>query len=147
MDAVATLLDLEIVDETGAMEEGFEIAPGVVIDPKDIRQVQLAKGAICAGIKTLLGKEGLKPEDVKTLYIAGGFGSYIKIDSAAKVGVFPEEMKDSAKVSGNAALSGAIMLLLGADKKFEPSSTETECINLAQQSEFSDLYMESMFFE
>ena len=147
MDAVAVLLDLEIVDETGAMEEGYEIAPGVVVEPKDIRQVQLAKGAICGGIKTLLCREGLKPEDVKTLYIAGGFGSYIKIDSAARVGIFPEEMKDSAKVIGNAALSGAIMILLGADKKFEPSSTETECINLAQQSEFSDLYMESMFFE
>ena len=61
--------------------------------------------------------------------------------------VFPKEMQDNAKVIGNAALSGAIMLLLGADKKFEPSSVETECINLAQQPEFSDLYMESMFFE
>ena len=56
-------------------------------------------------------------------------------------------MQDNAKVIGNAALSGAIMLLLGADKKYEPSSVETECINLAQQPEFSDLYMESMFFE
>ena len=147
MDTVASLLELEIVDETGAMEEPYEIAPGVTVEPKDIRQVQLAKGAICAGIKTLLGKEGLKPRDIKTLYIAGGFGSYIKIENAAKVGVFPEEMKDSAKVIGNAALSGAIMILLGADRKFEPASVETECINLAQQSEFSDLYMESMFFE
>ena len=55
--------------------------------------------------------------------------------------------EDNAKVIGNAALSGAIMILLGADKKYEPSSVETECINLAQQPEFSDLYMESMFFE
>ena len=147
MDAIATLLLTEDIDETGAMEEPFNFAPGVVLDPKDVRQVQLAKGAICGGIKTLLSKEGLKPQDVKTLYIAGGFGSYINLDSASKVGIFPAEMKDSAKVIGNAALSGAIMMLLGADKSFEPASVSCECINLAQQPEFSDLYMESMFFE
>ena len=147
MDAIATLLKTEDIDETGAMEDPYEFAPGVVLDPHDVRQVQLAKGAICGGIKTLLNKEGLKPEDVKTLYIAGGFGSYIDLDSAAKVGIFPAEMRKSADVIGNAALSGAIMMLLGADRTYEPSSIKCECINLAQQPEFSDLYMESMFFE
>ena len=147
MDAIAALLDLGVIDETGAMPDPYEFAPGVVLQPKDVRQVQLAKAAICGGIKTLVKREGLKVEDIKTLYIAGGFGSYITLDSAVKVGVFPEEMKDSAKVIGNAALSGAIMILLGADKEYAPASVETECINLAQQPEFSDLYMESMFFE
>ena len=147
MDAIATLLDLEVIDETGAMPEPYEFAPGVVLQPKDVRQVQLAKAAICGGILTLIGREGLKAEDIKTLYIAGGFGSYIKLENAVKVGIFPKEMQDNAKVIGNAALSGAIMILLGADRKYEPSSVETECINLAQQPEFSDLYMESMFFE
>jgi uncharacterized 2Fe-2S/4Fe-4S cluster protein (DUF4445 family) len=129
------------------MDEPYEFAPGVVLDPHDVRQVQLAKGAICGGIKTLLSREGLKPSDVKTLYIAGGFGSYIDLDSAAKVGIFPKEFRQTAEVIGNAALSGAIMMLLGADKSFEPGSIKCECINLAQQPEFSDLYMESMFFE
>ena len=147
MDAIATLLDLEEIDETGAMPDPYEFAPGVVLQPKDVRQVQLAKAAICGGIRTLINREGLKPDDINTLYIAGGFGSYIKLENAVKVGIFPKEMQDNAKVIGNAALSGAIMVLLGADKKFEPSSVETECINLAQQPEFSDLYMDSMFFE
>ncbi len=147
MDAIATLLKTEDIDETGAMPDPYEFAPGVVLDPRDVRQVQLAKGAICGGIKTLLLRQGLKPQDVKTLYIAGGFGSYIALDSAADIGIFPREMKESAKVIGNAALTGAIMMLLGADKRFEPASVECECINLAQQPEFSDLYMESMFFE
>ena len=147
IDAIATLLDLGIVDGTGAMEEPYEFAPGVVMQPRDVRQLQLAKGAICGGIRTLISREGLKPEDVKTLYIAGGFGSYIRLESAVTIGLFPPEMQSAAKVIGNAALSGAIMLLLGADKKFEPASVETECINLAQEPEFSDLYMESMFFE
>lgn len=147
MDAIAVLLKTEDIDETGAMEDDYEFAPGVVLSPKDVRQVQLAKGAICGGIKTLLKREGLKEEDISTLYIAGGFGSYIDLDSASAVGIFPASMKDSAKVIGNAALSGAIMMLLGADRKFEPSSVETECINLAQEPDFSDLYMESMFFE
>ena len=141
------LLDLEIIDETGQMDEPYEFAPGVVLQPKDVRQVQLAKGAICGGMKTLIKRSGLKEADVKTLYIAGGFGSYIDLDSAAKVGIFPASLRRSAKVIGNAALAGAIMILLGADKRYEPSSVETECINLAQEPEFSDLYMESMFFE
>ena len=147
MDAIAVLLDLEIIDETGQMDDPYEFAPGVVLMPKDVRQVQLAKAAICGGMRTLLKRSGLKEEDVKVLYIAGGFGSYIDLDSAAKVGIFPAALRESAKVIGNAALAGAIMILLGADKKFEPSSVETECINLAQQPDFSDLYMESMFFE
>ena len=147
VDAISTLLKTEDIDETGAMPDPYEFAPGVVLDPRDVRQVQLAKGAICGGIKTLLLRQGLKPKDVKTLYIAGGFGSYIALDSAADIGIFPREMKESAKVIGNAALTGAIMMLLGADKRFEPASVECECINLAQQPEFSDLYMESMFFE
>ena len=147
MDAIATLLDIGVIDETGAMPDPYEFAPGVVLQPKDVRQVQLAKAAICGGIKTLISREGLTEEDIKTLYIAGGFGSYITLDSAVRVGVFPKELQDNAKVIGNAALSGAIMILLGADKKFEPASVETECINLAQQPDFSDLYMESMFFE
>ena len=147
MDAIATLLKTEDIDETGAMEDPYEFAPGVVLDPHDVRQVQLAKGAICGGIKTLLSREGLKPSDVKTLYIAGGFGSYIDLDSAAKVGIFPKEFRQTSEVIGNAALSGAIMMLLGADKRFEPGSIKCECINLAQEPEFSDLYMESMFFE
>ncbi len=147
MDAIAVLLDLEIIDETGQMDEPYEFAPGVVLQPKDVRQVQLAKGAICGGMKTLIKRSGLKEKDVKTLYIAGGFGSYISLDSAAKVGIFPASLRRSAKVIGNAALAGAIMILLGADKRYEPSSVETECINLAQEPEFSDLYMESMFFE
>ena len=92
-------------------------------------------------------REGLSERDVKTLYIAGGFGSYIDLGSAAAVGIFPAGMKECAKGIGNAALTGAIMLLLGADKRFEPASVETECINLAQEPSFSDLYMESMFFE
>ena len=147
MDAIAVLLDLEIIDETGQMDEPYEFAPGVVLQPKDVRQVQLAKAAICGGMRTLLKRSGLKEKDVKVLYIAGGFGSYIDLDSAAKVGIFPPELRGSAKVIGNAALTGAIMMLLGADKSLEPSSVETECINLAQQPDFSDLYMESMFFE
>ena len=147
IDALAVLLELGIIDETGAMEKPYEFAPGVVLQPKDVRQVQLAKGAICGGIKTLIKREGVEPENVKTLYVAGGFGSYINLKSALTIGLFPSEMKDAAKVIGNAALSGAIMMLLGADKKYEPSSVETECINLAQEPEFSDLYMESMFFE
>ena len=147
IDAIAVLLELGEIDETGAMAKPYELAPGIFLDPKDVRQLQLGKGAICGGIRTLIAREGVKEKDIKTLYIAGGFGSYISLKSAVAIGLFPPELEDVAQVIGNAALSGAIMMLLGADKSFEPSSVETECINLAQEPDFSDLYMESMFFE
>ena len=145
MDIIACLLELEIIDETGAMDEEYELSNGVCLYPKDVRQVQLAKGAICAGILTLIGKFGIKPADVDTLYIAGGFGSYITLSSAAAIGLFPEEMENKAKVIGNAALTGAIMMLLGNDAQ-KNNRLDADCINLAEQPEFSDLFMESMFF-
>ena len=112
VDAVAVLLRLGWIDEYGAMEdERIAVAPGVVLTRQDIRQVQLAKAAVAAGIETLLGAAGVAVEELQTLFIAGGFGSHLNTRSAAAIGLFPRVLAAKAQVLGNAALEGACLLL------------------------------------
>ena len=149
VDAVAALLDTEILDETGYLEDD----PAVIADPvevtqEDIRAVQLAKSAIHAGMRTLIHTAGLTPDDVATLYIAGGFGSYLNVNSAGKIGLLPEELTNRVTVLGNAALTGAAMLLLCDDLRpaCERLARRTKVVELAANPVFVSEYMERMMF-
>ena len=148
VDAVAALVQLELVEESGYMEDDVELAEGVTLTPQDIRMVQLAKGAICAGIRTLCDAAKIDAEDITTLYIAGGFGAKLDIASAAAIGMIPEELACKARVIGNAALAGAAMLL-----RSEPLAEqcnrfirEAEIIELSSNPTFSSHYMDAMMF-
>lgn len=146
IDLAACLLDEEIIDETGFMEDGaYRLSDEVSLYQEDVRQLQLAKGAICAGICTLLQEQGLTPKDVDTLYIAGGFGTRMDLHNAARIGLFPPELEDRAKAIGNAALSGAALMLLDESSTLE--HIEARCLNLAELPAFSQLFMEQMLFE
>ncbi len=113
IDAVAALLELRIIDRNGTMEGGSApIAGGIRLTQRDIRQVQLAKAAVAAGIETLLETAGAAARDIRTLFIAGGFGSHLNPRSAAAIGLFPRSLAPKALVLGNAALNGASRLLL-----------------------------------
>ena len=149
VDAVAALYELEIMDETGFMEDGDAvIIPPVVITQNDIRAVQLAKSAIHAGIKTLLDVRGLDCSDVGTLYIAGGFGSYLDVKNAAKIGLIPSELEGRVKVLGNAALSGASAILLssGLFGRANELAVNVIIIGLASNPVFAREYMDGMYF-
>ena len=147
VDAVACLLETGQMDETGYLEE--EVAPicePVTFTQNDIRMVQLAKSAIHAGIRTLLHTAEL--QSVRELLIAGGFGSYLDVENAAKIGLFPEEMLPCIRVIGNAALSGAAMLLLNTDyrKVCESHAKCAKIVELSSNPFFADEYMERMLF-
>lgn len=145
IDLVACLLELELIDETGALEGGvYRLTERVALYQEDVRQVQLAKGAVRAGVESLLQRQGLAAEDVDTLYVAGGFGSFLELQSAARIGLVPPALAERARVIGNAALSGAAMLALDPRQR---ETAEAECINLAETAEFTDLFMEHMLFE
>ncbi len=149
VDAVASFAELQIIDETGYMEDGeaVVISP-VVITEKDIRAVQLAKSAIHAGIKTLLDSAGLTCSDAETLYIAGGFGSYLDVKNAARIGLIPKELQERVTVLGNAALSGAAALLLSSPLK-ESSyelANNVKLVNLASNPVFVREYTDGMYF-
>ena len=149
IDAVAALLKTGRLDETGCLEEGdVTLAPNVVITQRDVREVQLAKSAICAGIRTLLHVSDLTCKDVDTLYIAGGFGSYLDISSAAATGLIPAELSDRVKVLGNAALAGASAILLSsplADASLELAE-KIQTVRLASNPVFVKEYTNGMIF-
>ena len=157
IDALAALLETEKVGETGKLEEpdaeynaekAARIAELVYLTQKDIRNVQLAKSAICAGIRTLLHEAGLKEKDLTAFYIAGGFGSFIDLNSAAAIGLFPAELIGVARVIGNAAETGAAMML--QDSTLHETIAEildrANAIDLSSKRYFMDQYVEGMCF-
>ena len=149
VDAVAALLETEALDETGYLEEDpAGIADPVEITQEDIRAVQLAKSAIHAGMRTLIHTAKLDCDNVATLYIAGGFGSYLDVKNAGKIGLLPKELTDRVTVLGNAALTGAAMLLLCDDLRpvCELLARETRIVELATNPVFVSEYMERMMF-
>ncbi|MBE5809597.1 MAG: DUF4445 domain-containing protein [Clostridiales bacterium] len=150
LDAIAALLDTESLDETGYLEdECFDLAPGVTLTQADIRAVQLAKAATYAGIMTLLSAADCTAEEVKTLYIAGGFGSHLNLRSAVRIGLIPEEHANRVQVIGNAALDGAAMLLLDVDKRETIMDLRKSSVHvrLDGNSEFANCYVDAMLFE
>ena len=149
VDAVAALLDTEALDETGYLEDDpAVISAPVTLTQEDVRAVQLAKSAIHAGMRTLIHTAQLSCDGVNTLYIAGGFGSYLDVQNAGKIGLLPEELTHRVTVLGNAALTGASMLLLRDDLRpvCERLARETKIVELATSPVFVSEYMERMIF-
>lgn len=162
LDAIRVMLDKNLLDESGLLcesETGIIMwhgqaawkIPGteIYVTQKDVRQIQLAKSAVCAGIETLLDQAGLVPEQVEHLYIAGGFGHYMNLTSAARIGLFPQKLKSRTSVIGNAALSGAVLLLLDSHM-YEQQRNIRACaeeIPLSGNQLFSERYIENIMFE
>ena len=149
LDAVAAMLALDALDETGAMEaQRFPLTENVSLTRKDIRSVQLAKGAIRAGIETLAKVSGTALTDITTLYLAGNFGSHLSVESAAAIGLIPPILRDRVKVLGNAALKGAEQMLLDPAKiqKAERIASLSRHVDLGGNPLFNDLFVENMLF-
>ena len=150
IDGMAVLVEQELVDETGAFEDldELELADGISITQKDVRMIQLAKGAVCAGIMTLLDLAQIEPDHLDELQIAGGFGSYIDLHNAGRIGLFPAELENKTRVMGNAALTGASMLLLRKEYMdiLKKVTAESECVELSSNPVFVDNYMDCMEF-
>ena len=149
IDAVAVLCDLEIIDESGYMEESpYHLTPEVSLSAKDIRMVQLAKSAVCAGIRTLLDSSAMEVDHLQRLAIAGGFGSFLNLHSAARISLFPPELENRADVLGNAALSGASMILLNKAclEHSAELANQAETVDLTTSPVFTEYYIDGMEF-
>ncbi len=149
IDAIACMRELWVIDKTGFMEDDFEIGDsGIFITKDDVRAVQLAKSAIRSGIDTLLNNADVSLSEIEAFYIAGGFGSYIDKESAAKIGLIPSEVLDKAIVIGNASLSGGVMMLKSKEcleRSEEIGKMATE-IPLSTDAYFEKKYIENMMF-
>ena len=105
LDAVAALRRLELVEDSGYMEEdSLPLSGSVSLLRRDIRSFQLAKAAVCAGVDTLLRAAGRAASEVETVWLAGGFGCKLSPDSAGAVGLLPRQLKmcirDSLNILG-----------------------------------------------
>ncbi|MGM9607307.1 MAG: ASKHA domain-containing protein [Oscillospiraceae bacterium] len=169
VDALAVMLELGAVDETGRLlppdeapeealpyleEDGdgnvrFRLAGDVCITAADVRQLQLAKAAIAAGICTLLDEAGLEEDDVACLYLAGGFGNYIRRESAAAIGLLPASMEKRIVGVGNSAGEGAAAALLSAEARDILDGLRGRCkyLELSGHRAFNDFYIDCMMFE
>ena len=149
VDALACLLDLEALDETGLLDgDPTPLSGDVSLTQKDVRMIQLAKSAVCAGMYTLVERASLTTDDVSELLVAGGFGSYLDLGSAGKIGLIPLSIVPRTRVIGNASLDGASMLLLDKALRAESEAmaNAAETVDLSTDPVFMEQYTEGMFF-
>lgn len=159
VEAVAELLREEVIDETGLLEEeyfeeGFPLAvtedgKKIVLTQKDIRELQLAKAAIRAGIETLLIRYGIDKGQVSQVYLAGGFGFKLDISKAIAIGLLPEDFASCTQAVGNSSLAGAVKYLINehSEKAFHQLIEISQEISLSTDPDFNECYMDSMMFE
>jgi uncharacterized 2Fe-2S/4Fe-4S cluster protein (DUF4445 family) len=120
----------------------------IVITQKDIREFQNAKAAIAAGIKVLAQQAGLELQDISRVYLAGGFGNYIRTASALDLGLIPPGLRDRLEPVGNAAGAGAIAVLLSGEALHHAQTIRKRIkyLELSACREFNDFFVDSMFF-
>lgn len=141
VDAAAAALELALVMPNGRLAQGAKTLPlsgSVALAQSDIRELQLAKGAMAAGLKMLGG-------EVRHLSLAGAFGNYIRQASARAIGLLPDDVV--VEPVGNAALRGARMLLLAPHRRearLKGILALCSHVELAAEAEFQDIYAESM---
>ncbi len=150
VDAVAAGLELGHIRPTGRLTAGteLEIAPAVRLRQSDIRELQLAKGAIAAGLRILIQQWGARPDDLTRLHLAGAFGNYINRASARRIGLlnFPA---DKVVPAGNTALLGAKLALFGIgepDGEFAELRRRVRHVSLSEDAQFQEIFAEEMGF-
>jgi uncharacterized 2Fe-2S/4Fe-4S cluster protein (DUF4445 family) len=127
-------------DETGHDND-------ILITRDDIHEIQLAQGAIRAGIEVLLKDANIEPNDLQRVYLAGAFGTYLNASSAMASGLLPIINIERILQVGNAAGEGARQLLLSRDKRQEVEKIldRVEYIELTTHPAFTDLYMQYLY--
>ncbi len=166
LDATAQLYLAGIVSPTGRMtpehprvrmrdgQPEFVLAEGqaqgsaIVFNQRDVRALQLAKGAIRAGIQVLLEDAGVGEEQIEQVIIAGAFGNYIDLESALAIGMFPDLPLDRFAQVGNAAGIGAKLALVSYPHRATAQSlaARSRYIELAGSDRFNKAFMRSMRF-
>jgi uncharacterized 2Fe-2S/4Fe-4S cluster protein (DUF4445 family) len=118
----------------------------IVINRKDVSEIQLAKGAIRAGVEVLLAEAGIEVDQVERVVVAGAFGTYLDVTSARAIGMFPPLPLDRFDQVGNAAGMGAKLALLSRPCRevAEEIARRVEYIELTTDTRFSGAYMDAM---
>jgi uncharacterized 2Fe-2S/4Fe-4S cluster protein (DUF4445 family) len=170
VDIISEMLKAGIIDEKGtikyeansssvrinrdgerefvAVQTGERSSIDIVVTQGDVREIQLAKGAISAGISILMEEMKVKPKQIKRVYIAGAFGNHISPASANAIGMIPDIPQNFVTCIGNAAGTGARMALISrkARKNCEKISKSVEYVELATHPNFHSTFIEALRF-
>ena len=167
LDAIAQLRLCGAMDEKGALDEGHPlIRPGkelpealvvdaeatghgqdITLNRKDVNEIQMAKGAMRAGIELLFEKAGVTPAEVDEFIIAGAFGTFISVEAAVEIGMFPGIPLDRFRQVGNAAGIGAKQALLSTTRRAEAAriADQVEYLELTVSAGFQEEFLKAMY--
>jgi uncharacterized 2Fe-2S/4Fe-4S cluster protein (DUF4445 family) len=170
LDAVAELLKDGVINHRGAFQEGapnvrkginsrhkeFLLVPAkdtghgksIGVTRSDVNEIQLAKGAIRAGLEIILEEGGIEAGDIDEFIIAGAFGTYLDVGSAMTVGMFPELPRERFRQVGNAAGAGAQQMLVSGDRRrvADEIPERVDYIELTTHAGFEKTFMKALFF-
>ena len=168
LDSIAEMLKCGALDRRGALVgkhplvrnvdglNEFVLAPAaqsghgrdVLVTRRDVNEIQLAKGAIRAGIEILLAEAGIPAEEIQDFIVAGAFGTYISIPSAVRVGMFPALPEGRFRQVGNAAGAGARQMLVSTRQRkiAQEIAARLEYIELSSHPSFTDEFSHRLFF-
>lgn len=159
LDAVAAFLHAGVMDPGGRLrpegpaalrvqDGGVALTEAVRLTQKDIRALQLAKGAIRSAIDLLLQTAAIGPEDLSAIRLAGAFGNYLRKESALAVGLLPPVDPERVEPIGNAAAAGAMLALLSreARERAEALARRAVHLELARHPDFEEIFMNALDF-
>lgn len=170
IDALGIMCRLGILDEMGRIADPDVAAPEVrrfigeenggrvfyltdnhrvFVTQADINKFQLAKAAISAGIRILLEEYGIGSDDVDRVCLTGGFGTFVRLNSAGAIGLIPSELLDRARMLGNASEAGAISAALSDEAREQMGRIQSSIrfVDLPSHPSFSDAYVDGLMFE
>jgi len=171
LDTVAELLKDGVIDHRGSFQEGapnvqegmsteqkeFLLVPSkdtahgkdIVVTRSDINEIQLAKGAIRAGLEIILEEGRIEAGDIDEFIIAGAFGTYLDVGSAMTVGMFPDLPRERFRQVGNAAGTGAQQMLISAERRrvADEIPERVEYIELTTHAGFEKAFMKALFLD
>ena len=156
IDLTAALLELGVVNAKGQLsrddahvrDHRYFLTQDIYLSQKDIRQLQLAKAAVAAGVELLLRAAELTYDELDEILIAGSFGYHLGAESLRRIGMLRPTYKGEIRFLGNTSLSGAVLFLRNKDvlTSLRTMCAEIQVVELAQTEEFQQVFVEQLGF-
>lgn len=154
IDLLCKYLDRHIISKNGKiidrfLEQGIPLDNGLFLTQDIIRDIQLAKAAICTGFNILVEKMNIDISEIRHVYIAGGFGEYVNYHNMCKIGMLPQEVENTIKMMGNTSLYGGKNYILDEDfyNKTCKLMVDLRYIDLSDEDHFSQNLLSVINFQ
>lgn len=138
---------VDVVD--GKKRVVLDASAGIILTQNDIRQVQLAKGALLSGIQTMMRFAGIGPSEIDEMLVAGQFGAHLKVESLVGAGIIPAALGPVVRYVGNTSKSGAMLCLLSRDerKRVEDIAGRIDYVELSALDGYEKVFVQAMKFQ